>query len=368
MVDPRVTPAEVARRVGLSRTAVQARLSSWKQSGFHQGHEVWPNPRLFGARMFSVDISVANPTEADRMFEDLALVEGVISARDLMNESGRIVRAYVADDGTVNLERRREWLRRVIGLPNGPELRPYWIPEPAPRLSKMDWRILSFFRTDPESNLSEAAANLGISAKTLSSRRDRLLDGQAMWWLLNTRNSRFPVVSLHVDLTDASDRGRLLRTFDTILPGWVPCAREGIGIAPIVQNLTISGLALVDSPAAIDDIVRNISRQPGVSSVHWYIPRNFRSYDEWFDRHLLGRLAGSLSGFDDHLRSRPYPTRSSEADSEGGGPERRLVNAFPAAVSGSSVPSVPSASSVVVGGPSAGARRTRHNASTVPSL
>lgn len=283
----------MARRVGLSRTAVQSRLRLWRRDGLDLGCEVWPNPRLFGAKLCTVDIPLDTPAQVDRLLDDLAMVEGVISARDLLDEDGRTVRAYVIDDGEVGLSRRHRLLRRVAGLREVPELQPYWIPATFGELSPMDWRILSMYRSYPETRLSDAATALGISTKTLSSRRDRLLDGHAMWWLLNLQSSLFPVASFFNSVTDPSAVPTVKRALEALPSGWIPCADDGFGISPKPPVRIVAGLLPLDSPVAVDDVVRDIARCQGVESVRWRIPRTFRSYPEWYDRHILAQLADS---------------------------------------------------------------------------
>jgi DNA-binding Lrp family transcriptional regulator len=290
VVDPRISVAEVARRVGLSRTTVQARLRSWKDAGFLIGYEVWPNPRLFDVELCTVDIPVETPAHVDLLLSDLSLIEGVVSARGLLDEDGRTVRAYLVDDGGVGLGRRRRLIRRVAGLATEPEVHPYWLPECDVDLSPLDWRILSFYRSYPEAGLTEGAKNLGITAKTLSSRRDRLLDYHAMWWLLTTNSSRFPAASFFITVSEAARVSSVRTAMEGISPGWIPCADDGFGVRPTPTLSIVAGLVMVESPASVDDLARQISRVPGVAAVRWRIPREFRGYPEWYDRHLLARL------------------------------------------------------------------------------
>jgi DNA-binding Lrp family transcriptional regulator len=294
VVDPRISVAEVARRVRLSRTTVQARLRAWKDAGFLIGYDVWPNPRLFGVELCTVDVPVESPAHVDLLLSDLSLIEGVVSARGLLDEDGRTVRAYLVDDGGVGLGRRRRLIRRVAGLTTEPEVHPYWLPECDVDLSPLDWRILAFYRSYPEAGLSEGARNLGITAKTLSTRRDRLLDHHAMWWLLTTNSSRFPAVSFFVTVSDPARVAFVKDAMEGITPGWIPCADDGFGVQPTPAISIVAGLVLVESPASVDDLTRQITRVPGVAAVRWRVPREFRGYPEWYDRHLLARLGSQL--------------------------------------------------------------------------
>jgi DNA-binding Lrp family transcriptional regulator len=293
VIDPRVSVSEVARRIGRSRTAVQARLRSWDRTGFLLGSEVWPNPGLFGVGLATTDLPVRSPAHAEQLFEDLSLVDGILSAREFLNEDGRTVRAYLVDDGSTSLERRRRLLRRVANLALEPEIEPYWIPETFDYLSSLDWRILSFYRAYPGASLTDVAGGLGISLKTLSTRRDRLLDGHAMWWLLNTRSSRFPTATFFVRTGDPAVLSSVKRTIEARLPGWIPCADDGFGVAPGPGLCELAGVSPVDSPASVDDVARLLGRVPGVASVRWRVPRDFRSYHEWYDQQLRQRLASS---------------------------------------------------------------------------
>jgi DNA-binding Lrp family transcriptional regulator len=310
VVDPRITPAEIARHIGKSRTAVQARIKSWTRDGFLLGHEVWPNPRLFGVGLCTLDIPVKGPDQVDRVFEDLALIEGVISARELMDEDGRTVRAYVVDDGPPALTRRRQLIRRVTGLHREPEAVPYWIPETDCVPTGLDWRIISYYRSFPAATPSEAVASLGVGIKTLSRRRDRLIDGHAMWWLMNTRSSKFPVASFFVNVTAPAQLSSVKQWLESKLSGWIPCADDGFGLPPTTELRTISGLSMAETPASVEDVARLIASCPEVASVRWRIPRDFRSYREWFDHGLLNRLADASD-----LRVRIPPDRPTDASS-----------------------------------------------------
>jgi hypothetical protein len=279
---------------------VQARLRAWKDAGFLIGYEVWPNPRLFDVELCTVDIPVETPAHVDLLLSDLSLIEGVVSARGLLDEDGRTVRAYLIDDGGVGLGRRRRLIRRVAGLATEPEVHPYWVPECDVDLSPLDWRILSFYRSYPEAGLTEGAKNLGITAKTLSARRDRLLDHHAMWWLLTTNSSKFPAVSFFVTVSEPTRVSTVKVAMEGISPGWIPCADDGFGIRPTPSISIVAGLVLVDSPASVDDLARQITRVPGVAAVRWRVPREFRGYPEWYDRHLLARL-GSYPDRRGHL-------------------------------------------------------------------
>jgi DNA-binding Lrp family transcriptional regulator len=304
-IDPRVTPTEIARRTGMSRSAVQVRLKRWSQVGFWTGYEVCPNPRLFGAGLSTLDLPVRSAPESDLLLEQLSLVDGVISARDLREEGGRFVRAFLVDDGAQGLGRRTRQIQRLMVSSEQLRPQPFWIPETLDSLSGLDWRIVACYRAEPEIGLLEAAASLGVTPKTLSWRRDRLVDQNALWWLECTNTAKFPVALFTGKLLDPSWRRSVKAVLEQELEGWIPCSEDGFGPAPLRNLDLIAGLAFVDTPAAVDEVARRIGEIPGVESVRWRVPQSFRSYGGWFDRGIRLQLVDRLRGtYRESLRPR----------------------------------------------------------------
>ena len=296
VVDPRVTPTEIARRTGRSRSGVQVRLKRWRDSGFWKGYEVWPNPRLFGASLATIDVPVRGPAQVDDLFDSLRMVDGVVAARDYLGEDGRSVRAYAICDTARELDRRRRLIARIASNPSELVCQEYWVPETLESLSRLDWRIVALYRSMPEIRLREAAARLGVTPKTLSRRRDRLVDSHALWWLLTSDSGMLSVATYYVRLENPSWRYRVKEALGTRVKGWVPCADDGFGRMPSWDLDTVAGLSFVDSPASIDSVARDMLEIPGVAAVTWKVPRGFRSYGDWFDRAIRSELERTALG------------------------------------------------------------------------
>ena len=293
VIDPRVTPTEIARRTGLSRSTVQSRLGSWREQGFLTGSEVWPNPKLFGANLATIDTTLGPGVAVDGILDSLSKVEGVLSARDYLDEDGRRLRIFLVDDGPSGLERHTRLIQHISGSVNRLRAEPYWIPEPSCMLTPLDWRIVACYRAYPDDTLIQNSSRLGIGPRTLARRRDRLLDSHALWWLLSTDNSKQPIADFHVSLRDPSRRAEVKSFLDGEMGGWVPCSADGFGVPPPGSSSLIVGLTFVDSPAMLDSLARRLAGLPAVSSVRWRIPCGFRSFSEWFDRRIGARLQNS---------------------------------------------------------------------------
>jgi DNA-binding Lrp family transcriptional regulator len=295
IVDPRITPSEIGRRTGMSRSAIQVRLRRWREVGFWNGYEVWPNPRLFGVSLATIDVPASSPAAVDDLLEALRMIEGVVSARDLLDETGRTVRAYVIQDGSRGLERRRRLIARVAGVSGELPCHDYWVPEFEGSLSRLDWKIVAYYRAFPEAELSRASSDLGITPKTLTRRRDRLLDSGAIWWLLSTNSELFSVAAFYARLAKPETRHRVKDELAALVQGWIPCADDGFGRRPSETLDVVAGLCFVNSPASMDRVARQILGIPGVGSVQWRVPREFRSYGEWIDRAIRVQISPTTS-------------------------------------------------------------------------
>lgn len=310
MIDPRVTPTEIARRTGLSRSTVQSRLGSWRQLGFLTAAEVWPNPKLFGVHLATIDTTLGSGISIDAMLDSLSHVEGVLSARDYLDENGRSVRVFVVDDGATGLDRRTRLIQHISGSTSRLRAEPYWVPEPQCTLTPLDWRIVACYRAHPGDTLLQTSSRLGIGPRTLARRRDRLVDSHALWWLLSIDNSKMPVADLSVRLRDPSRRQEVGTLIHSAVGGWIPCAADGYGRPPTDPSDLIVGLTLLDSPAALDGLSRRLGGLPGVAFVRWRIPCGFRSFPEWFDRGIRAHLDSGPSSSVEPARS---PFRSAKS-------------------------------------------------------
>jgi hypothetical protein len=111
------------------------------------------------------------------------------------------------------------------------------------------------------------------------------------------------------------------------VPGWIPCADDGFGATPGEHLRELAGVSPVDSPASVDDLARQLDRVAGVVSVRWRVPRDFRSYPEWFDQQIQAHLSGAESVRPPPARSRwepAFPSRAVEVSGPAFDPPRGI--------------------------------------------
>ncbi len=290
LVDPRVTAREIADRVGLSEAGVRSRLAGLRERGLLRGTSVNVNPSLFGARVVFSEVPIRDPLEAEKLFRDLAVVDGVLFARDLMDEQDRKVRVYYVSDTPSATQRRTALLRRLSpnGLVRGPN--PYWIPACDRELTPLDWRLLSVFRNSPDENLAGFASAAGISQKTTARRFGALLDSRACWWSHSSDSEEWPLALLLLTVQAEANAATLADEVARQVGSWLPVAADGFGVNPESPRRPVAGLVPVETPAALERGVRRLLAVKGVQAVQRTFGLGSSTYSQWVDEQLSTRV------------------------------------------------------------------------------
>lgn len=289
IVDPRISAREIAGKVGLSEAGVRLRLRALEQEGYLRGRETWVNPSLFGAGLVVADVPIHDPSEVEGLLGELALMDGVTFARDILDDADRKVRVFYVSENPTATARRTAWLRRIAP---GRELRgpsPYWIPPANRALSPLDWRLLRVFRGAPDASVTEWAAAARVSAKTTALRFRRLLESRACWWTPNAASEEVPLALLTVTGADRTDPVAVARAASEQTPGWMPVAPDGLGIAPTDPERIVAGLVPADSPVRLERAIRRTLAIPGVQRVRRTFALGSASYPSWTEEQLAAK-------------------------------------------------------------------------------
>jgi DNA-binding Lrp family transcriptional regulator len=282
LIDPTMSANEIATHVGISENGVRARLRGLARQGFLRGTTVIPNPSLFGARLYVAEIPVRDVSEVDRVLRDLALIDGVIFARDTLDEGDRHIRAHFVADNDATTVRRATLLRRLAPTNQirGPQL--YWIPPCERELSPLDRRMLKDVWSHPNAKLLEIAHALKISPKTAAQRYHQLIEARACWWTHSPDSEEFPLALLFIEVRDPSYReavSEAIRAWDV---AWMPVAGDGLGFEPGLPLTWVAGLVPADAPVVLERLVRKCAGVPGVVKVRRTFPLGSASYPQWF--------------------------------------------------------------------------------------
>jgi DNA-binding Lrp family transcriptional regulator len=294
IIDPRITPREIGERVGLSEVAVRGRIAKLRAEGFILGADVWPNPRLFGATQHVLELTARDTSDADRILRSLRRIDGVLSARVMIDEDARHVRVSYVNDNPKGTERRTQSILRLTDHPPFAPPLPEWIPPCNRKMKPLDWRIVMELRNAPEAGLGVHAQRLGLTLKTVSQRFHALLDSNAVFWTVHVDNCLLPVAACFVDLKDPSSRDSVSRAIESRIGRWLPTAPGGLGEPPQPPAPWIAGMFWVPAPAATENLTRELMRIPGVRSVRRRFPSTAVNIPTWFDDQLEVQL--SLGG------------------------------------------------------------------------
>jgi DNA-binding Lrp family transcriptional regulator len=282
LIDPTIKAGEIAKHVGISESGVRARLRGLAKKGYLRGMAVIPNPTLFGARLYVADVPLKGVTGVERIFRDLALVEGVVFARDTLDEGDRQIQVhFVAENETV-AGRRASLLRRLSPSNELRGPRPYWIPPCELEPSHLEWRMIHSVWSHPDMTITEIARALRISPKTAARRYHELIGARACWWTHGPRSEEFPLALLQIEVRDPTLRdavaGKILRA----ATAWMPVPNEGLGLEPGGSHTLIAGLVPADAPTLLEKFVKKCVGMPGVVNLRRTFPLGSTAYPEWF--------------------------------------------------------------------------------------
>jgi len=289
IVDPRVTAREIAGKVGLSEAGVRARLTNLKAEGFLRGTQLGVNPSLFDAEIVVSEVPIERPQDSSRLLHELADVDGVVFARDLLDEQDRKILVYYISDGPLATARRTRLIERFSPTSSLRGPTPYWIPSCDRALTELDWRLLAVFRARPDDSLSGFAARARLSLKTTSRRFTSLLDARACWWSHSNDSSEWPLALLQITVDADADPDRTAELLGREIKAWLPVASDGFGIDPRAKRRQVAGLVPVSGPAALEGLVQRALSLEGVHDVHRTFGLRSASYPGWFDEHLSAK-------------------------------------------------------------------------------
>ena len=290
VIDPMITPREIAGRVGISESGVRARLLHLAERGFLKDKSVIPNPALFGKRVFVADLLVRQPGEVDRILRDLALVEGVIFIRDVMDEDERTIRVHFVSESDSTALRHAALLGRLSAASRPLTPQPYYTPPCDRELSPLDWRVLQEVWRHPDAAFAEIAGAVGITLKTAARSYHQLVDSRACWWTHGPGSEEFPLALVWVDLRSPADRDPLAGWIFSEAHAWMPVANDGLGLEPEKAATVLAGLVPADAPTVLERFLRKLAGVEGVVTIRRTFPLGSATYPAWFSDRITERV------------------------------------------------------------------------------
>ncbi len=288
-IDPRLNASRVARSLGIGRNRVAGRLRGWRTSGFLRRYAVWLHPGLLGWVGGFLNLRVGHPRGKPGLLEQLALVDGVLSAVVLLG--GWVSVTVIAPDRP-SLQRRWELLRRLTGVVEAEPLDVWNVPLARTSLTPLELRIVRALRAAPEATIHDIARAVGISTRTMTRKYSALLDDGSVWFvpLFDFSAFPFPVVMVSASFRPDGDPAR----WAGAVRARYPLAVGGSTSFLEPRSSTESALlyVLLPSPAQLEDLERTAEAVPGVDQIDLSVLVRVVDFPEWYDRHLA-QLAGA---------------------------------------------------------------------------
>jgi DNA-binding Lrp family transcriptional regulator len=167
----------IAKQLGVDEETVRNRVRGYHRSGFIKDWRTVVNPTLIHAGEVVLWIDVNPPTSKDDVVEKIRLMPGVILIGHFYGTLLGVVLRYY-DENAVG--RQIELIRRVAEVDTAVVAK-----VPFPRclisLGRTDWGIVRAMQREPRKSCSAIAIELGVSARTVKRRMQRMLDEAAIF-------------------------------------------------------------------------------------------------------------------------------------------------------------------------------------------
>ena len=272
-----IRPANLARAVGTTVDTVKERIARLEAAGVLAGYEVIPNLRHLGVVGEAYLVRAPTDDTKEAVLAEASAVERILEVHDFLGGAVCVDFAY-ADD-----RERERVLARLHAITGARPLRFYGREQPdVPRpLTPLDWRILRAMRGDARRAPSEVAERIGVSAKTVKRRFERMADERSVFVYPKVDPSKAGGVILfklllHLDAHAGPDTVRgVSRALDAqTLLSFVPESRE-IGSFDVVL--------VAENAPEIDRLRREALAVPGVVGAEPWLLRGYWYRGEWID-------------------------------------------------------------------------------------
>lgn len=288
-VDPRLSAARIARKIGLDPTTVRARIRSWARSGFLSALHVLPNPNVLGFSLYAGGLYVPNPRDRVRVRSQFALVDGAFQC---LEHVGGWMGVSVVGDQVTTMRRRAELLARIPGVEEVQDFFDCSIPPSTRVPTPLEWRLLAALREDALAPVHAVAAKLGVSSNTFHTRYSALVASRAIASLPSLDFTKFTggavtrlIVSVDGPHVSEALVIAMTRAFATPLSLQTPPAPDADGAHVLDLLLPLA------SAAQADDALSEVLAVPGVRTAEVLFPRHHHVYPRWMDERLAAAIA-----------------------------------------------------------------------------
>lgn len=174
----RLNPWVIARKVGADGNTVKARISKMKRNGFIKYFQIYPNYKLLGISGSAYLFQLDDVLEKYEMMEKCALVDGVVEIHNFIGSNICIDFTY---QDSRDERRRLDLFCNLTHFDSPEKFYERVMPElEVETLTNTDWRIIKALRYDAFKPLPRVAKELGLTAKTVRNRFEKMVRSNAV--------------------------------------------------------------------------------------------------------------------------------------------------------------------------------------------
>lgn len=280
-------PEELAEGLQESPRLVKDRVARLERDDVLRGFDVFPNLALLGLSWRTYAFPFQQRAGRAETLARVASLPGVISHVDYLTDWLTVTFAFADQQ---EHDERLSAVRATLGG-IAPET---WfeveLPPAARDLTRLDWRILRALRGDARIPVHDLAERIGVTAKTVQRRLDRLAEERAFspYVLLSDRSmDELLMCSLviTVDMARVGDAMAVLHG-ELLADAWAHCS------APLIQDgVHYDLVAAPRSPRGLAELLDRTASIPGVLDVRGHVASTAAWAPAWLDAQMDARIA-----------------------------------------------------------------------------
>lgn len=281
-------PARLAEHVGVTEDTVRSRIARMEESGLIAGYRVAPNlPQmgLTGTGYYFEPVGGEAARVAHAVIN--AGIPGVMEVHAFL---GRGLCVELASPDDAEAKRRLAAVAGVAGASEPIRFHEWSFPRVRGRLSPLDWRIVRAMRANGRRPLPEVADELGVSARTVKRRFERMAEQGSVFCVPLVDLSKAAGILL-VELLVHLRPGAPDVVLDEVvadLAGNV--LHVGRPIDPAMGNGDI--ILSAESPARVESLRERVASRPGVARADAMLVTAIEERATWMDETLRGLAGG----------------------------------------------------------------------------
>jgi DNA-binding Lrp family transcriptional regulator len=261
VISSRLGPSfrDSARLLQVDEVTVRNRYRRFREKGFLSSLVVTPNPNLFGYGMTKLVVDTPSRSPKQDMIRKLRLVHGVTTILDHYGDSFSVIVLFESEE---SLSRTVELISRITNAENVTRFRLVFPTVHIDHLTDTDWAIMRSMGKDALKSHVQIAKELGITARTVKNRLQRLEAGHAF------------VILAAVDLASIDGMIGLILLYSYANHGVKGAVDEAI-IARFEGNCLFAGLddperayltLVAPTMASVKPFLEWAKQQPGVAT------------------------------------------------------------------------------------------------------